>query len=134
MKNLLQFLLFNVATILSAFAQGVIPKEIAPELKSLELESNPDFSTKSDTIDFEKFYFSPPKNYHNYHLELPENIENYALLQKKLNVDLTRDQFSIIQNSEPLYTLRIMKPTGNHHMKIYEPDSTKNYTLLIKKF
>jgi hypothetical protein len=131
MKNLLLFLLFNIATILSAFAQGFIPKKIAPELKSFELNSNPDFSTKNDSIDFEKFYFSPPKNNS---LHLPETIKNYPLLQKKLNLDLTRDQFYIVQNSEPVYTLRIVEPTGNHHMKIYEPDSSKNYTLLIKKF
>jgi hypothetical protein len=131
MRNLLLFLLFNIATILSAFAQGFIPKKIAPELKSLELDSTPDFSTKNDSIDFGEFYFSPPKNYQ---WELPDTADNYNSLLKELNFDLNQDQIYSVQNTEPVYTLRIVKPTGNYPIQIYEPDSSKKYTLLIKEF
>ncbi|WP_057935920.1 hypothetical protein [Algoriphagus resistens] len=56
-----------------------------------------------------------------------------------LNLGETRlfqnqDNLEIITNPEPHYSMRIMKPSGNYPMKVYEPDSTKNYTLLIKEY
>ncbi|REG92808.1 hypothetical protein [Algoriphagus antarcticus] len=128
-KLFVLFLIFEVIS-LSSYCQGFIPRNLAPELKSLQLDTSLDFSAKNDSIDFGEFYFSPPKNYQ---LELPDTIDNYARLLKELNVDLTQDQIYIVQNPEPVYTLRIVKPIGNYPIKIYEPDSTEKYTLLIKE-
>lgn len=50
------------------------------------------------------------------------------------NLFQNQDNLEIITNPEPRYSMRIMKPSGNYPMKVYEPDSTKNYTLLIKEY
>lgn len=129
MKKLI-FLIFIVGTTyLNTQAQRFIPRTIEPQLKSLELDTSPEILGKNDSIDFGKLYLSPPKNLK---LEKPNSADTKASMLNQLK--LNQDQIYFVPNPEQIYALRILKPVGNHHMKIYEPDTTKNYTLLIKKF
>ena len=44
------------------------------------------------------------------------------------NID--QENLRIIQNPQTVYSLRIIKPSGNYPIKIHEPDATKKHTLL----
>lgn len=131
MTKLILLTFVITALSLQVRAQGFTPKDIAPELKDLEFGAFSDNVGKNDSLNFSRLYFSFPKKRH---LDLPETIQNYPLLHKELNVDLTADQLYVVQNPNPVYTLRIVEPIGNHHMKLYQPDSSKSYTLQIKNF
>lgn len=131
MRKLILLVFIAITVSLSAYAQGTIPKNISPELKGKGLDSIPQNLENSDTIDFGKFYFSPPINLQ---LEMPDSLNANHRLHNRISLYLNQDQIYRVPNSEPVYSLRIVKPTGNYHLKIYEPDPSKNYTLLVKKY
>tara|TARA_R110002124_G_C8633592_1_gene487559 strand:+ start:262 stop:498 length:237 start_codon:yes stop_codon:yes gene_type:complete len=72
MKKLLLLILIGSMISIGTHAQGFIPKSLSPELKSKELDSIPRNLDKRDTIDFGKFYFSPPNNLK---LEMTDTLE-----------------------------------------------------------
>ncbi|MCE7054535.1 hypothetical protein LZF95_07610 [Algoriphagus sp. AGSA1] len=95
-----------------------------------------------------KFNFEQPQNNRGF-LDIPfKGFGNDTVYFKKYdsldqfpdlnpgetNLFKNQDNLEIITNPEPKYSMRIIKPSGNYLMKIHEPDSTKNHTLLIKEY
>lgn len=129
MKKVLLITLLSIATCLSAFSQSVSSKKydlvfthpttgdnqkgihIKNSLPAEILLNDTTYIGKQDSLD---------------EISYPDMGET--------SLNLNQDNLRIIQNPATIYSLRIVKPSGNYPIQIYEPDSTKNYTLLIKDF
>ncbi|MDR7130748.1 hypothetical protein J2X69_003105 [Algoriphagus sp. 4150] len=130
MKKLLLFLLFASTACIPVFSQAISSKKYdftltppSSEYGQNLYESNREFTQNgliNDSIPF------PFKKFDGLGLSSP-SIGDTNLLYHK-------DQNQLVENPEKLYSLRIFKPSGNHPIQIYEPDSTKNFTLLIKEY
>ncbi len=100
-------------------------------------------------LNHEKFSFKQRQNiFDALDIVALEGLENDTIYIKKfdnieefLNLNLgdtklfqNQDNLKFIPNPETIYSMRIVKPIGNYPIQIHKPDSTKNYTLLIKDF
>ena len=125
MKTLLLFLAFGVATIVPAFCQVSNSEKYEFKLNLPSYANNLGKILSGDTINsLGEIQLGQFKNLDNF-LEKMEN--NPQLLYRK-------DRNDLVENPDPVYSLRIVKQTGNYPIQIYKPDTTKNYTLMIKKF
>lgn len=125
MKKLFLYLLFTVATILPAFSQVISSEKYDFKLTLPSYDNLKGMEVLKDTVfldgstQFRKF----------------DNFESFqGLMEKNNNLLYSKDENVVVINPEVVYSLRIVKPSGNYPIQIYKPDSTKNYTLLIKEF
>lgn len=128
MKKLILLSIATLGASLMAFSQNTSPgynelkngkfKFEQPQNKLDFLDAIPFKGFGTDTIFIKKY----------------ESLDQFPDLNPgETNLFQNQDNLEIITNPEPYYSMRIMKPCGNYPMKVYVPDSTKNYTLLIKK-
>lgn len=119
MKVLLLFILCHI-TCFSAYSQTHIPKQLK-------------FYHRNYTFDQGGHFYQTPDS-------MSKNSPfSDTLFNKKIEPGneiplYNRDEIQIFQNPETIYSMRIVKPEGNFPMRVYIPDSTKNYSLLIKEF
>lgn len=124
MKNLFLTAILLGLVGLSSFAQGVIPRSLAPKLKMPSIPDIKEHNFQSDSLLFNDI-FTPP-------FELDKNIlpePNNSLL------DFRREIRPILApDPVPIDRMPILDPKGNFAMKYYEPDSSINFTILKKDF
>ncbi|SFU12852.1 hypothetical protein SAMN04489724_4159 [Algoriphagus locisalis] len=129
MKKFLSYLLFTLATALPALSQSISSNKYDFNLSLPSLEEIQGLNSWQDTL--------PSINSWDNSAQLRQFDSTGSFLDKtaRNNKLLYRqDENEIVLNTEPIYSLRIITPGGNHPIQIYKPDSTKNYTLLIKEF
>ena len=125
MKTLLLFLAFGVATIVPAFCQVSNLEKYDFKLDLPSYDNHLGKILSGDMINSQgEIQLRQFKNLDDF-LEKMEN--NPQLLYRN-------DRNEVVENPDLVYSLRIVKPTGNYPIQISKPDTTKNYTLLIKKF
>ncbi|PZX47817.1 hypothetical protein [Algoriphagus chordae] len=129
MKKQILVILLTISTYAVSFSQGYQTKfrELTQEKPTYEHQENVLDSLASAPItglDNDTIYI---KKFDNIDRYLDLKLDDYKLFRNQ-------DKLNIISNTEPVYTLQIMKPTGNYPIQIYKPDSTKQYTVLIKDF
>jgi hypothetical protein len=75
-----------------------------------------------DSIDFRQFLYNPP-------------IHKYQLDPKSADKDLHFGQLENVDIEIPSSydNMPVIRPQGSYPLSIYKPDSTLNYTLMIKK-
>ncbi|RAI94110.1 hypothetical protein [Algoriphagus yeomjeoni] len=124
MKKLFLYMVFTITTIVPAFSQSISSQIYDFNLDLPTFESDLEFdlaqgsSKSSEAIQFRQF----------------KNLEDFQNTIENKNLPYRQDENLVVVNPDPVYSLRILKPTGNYPIQVYKPDSTKNYTLLIKKF
>ncbi|WP_425638352.1 hypothetical protein ACPUEN_03040 [Algoriphagus yeomjeoni] len=125
MKKLFLFTFFTAVTLVSAFSQSNSSQiydfnlDLPTFESDLEFELGQDSNKSSEVIQFRQF----------------KNLDDFRnRIEKNNNLLYTQDENLVVINPDPIYSLRIVKPTRNFPIQIYKPDSTKNYTLLIKEF
>ncbi|WPR76644.1 hypothetical protein [Algoriphagus sp. NG3] len=129
MKKPILFTFAILGTSLMAFSQNTSPGYIElkngkfkldqPQNKLDFLDTIPFTGLGNDTVYFKKH----------------DTLDQFPSLNLgETNLFQNQDNLDVITNPEPQYSMRIMKPSGNYHIKVYEPDSTKTYTLLIKEY
>lgn len=129
MKKLFLYSLFIVATVIPAFSQTTSSKKYDFKLNMPSIDTTLELSILEETMPS----FSPLDG--STQVRKFDNLEDFLDTMKKNNGLLyTQDESPIVINTNPIYSLRIVKPGGNHPIKIYKPDSTRNYTLLIKEY
>ncbi len=126
-----KLILLNLLALVTAFAAYSQNQPTYNELKSSKLLPNPShyyFDTlntlpltklENDTLIFNQFN---------------KRKDNWELKPGENQLFRNHDNIQLIPNPEILYSIRIMEPSGNFPIQIYRPDSTKNYTLLIKEY
>jgi hypothetical protein len=120
-----KFLLLAVLIIgyhLPTFSQTI--NQIQSDISSVKFGFNNSTKTlrHDDSIDFKQFLNNPP-------------IHKYQLDPKLADKDVRFGQLSNakIQAPHACDNMPIIHPQGSFPLKIYKPDSTVKYTLLIKK-
>ncbi|WP_192349780.1 hypothetical protein [Algoriphagus sp. Y33] len=128
MKELLLFLIFTSVTCISAFSQAISSKKYDLNFTPHTMDYSQNFhkiqdSTAQNGLFNDSFPF--------------KEFDGLGLLNPSIgdtNLLYFKDQNQLVENPEKLYTLRIFKPSGDHPIQIYEADSSKNFTLLIKEY
>ena len=129
MKKFLTYVFFTLATAIPALSQSSSSSKYDFNLSLPSLDKIQGLNGWQDTIptlgslDISALFkqFDSSRNF------LDKTVKNNKLLYRQ-------DENEIVLNTEPFYSLRIVTPRGNHPIQIYKPDSTKNYTLLLKEY
>ncbi|MFC5623900.1 hypothetical protein [Algoriphagus winogradskyi] len=125
MKNLFLYILLSVASIIPALSQVTNPKKYDFKLTLPSYDNLQRLEVLKDTVFFEG-------STQNKKFESFEGFPGY--IDKNNKLLYSQDENIVVINPAPFYSLRIITPSGNYPIQIYKPDSTKNYTLLIKDF
>ena len=122
MSKILLFAVLIIGYHLPTFSQPKNQLQIDSTVVKFGFNNNPKTLRHADSIDFKQFLNNPP-------------IHKYLLDPKLANKDVHFGQLSNakIQTPHPCDNMPIIHPQGSFAMRIYKPDSTVNYTLLIKK-
>lgn len=129
MKKLFLYLLLSVATGIPAFSQASSSKKYDFRLNLPSIDTTLESSILNDTVPS----FRPSDG--SAQFRQFDSLEHFIdTIEKNNGLLYTQDENAVVFNSDPIYSLRIVKPGANHPIKIYKPDSTKNYTLLIKEY
>jgi hypothetical protein len=122
MKKFLLLAVLIIGYQLPTFSQTI--NQFQSDTSSVKFGCNNSTKTlrHADSIDFKQFLNNPP-------------IHKYQLDPKLADKDV---HFGQLYNAKILTpsacdNMPIICPQGSFHMRIYKPDSTVNYTLLIKK-
>ncbi len=129
MKKLFLYVLFSAAIAIPAFSQVISSQKYDFKLTLPSFENIKELEILKDTV-YLSGSFDNSIQFRKFHN--PADFQDS--LGKGNHLLFQHDENVIVTNSKPIYSLRIMKPNGNYPIQIYKPDSTKNYTLLIKEF
>lgn len=125
MKKLFLYVLLSLGTVISAFSQATNPKKYDFKLTLPSYDNIQGLEVLKDTVFLDG----------STQIKKFESLEGFPGYMDKNNKLLySKDENVVVLNPDPVYSLRIVKPSGNYPIQIYKPDSTKNFTLLIKDY
>ena len=122
MKKFLLLVFLIIGYHLPTFSQSKSQLQIDSTVVKFGFNNSPKTLRHADSIDFKRFLNIPP-------------IHKYQLDPKLADKDVHFGQLynAKIQTSHSCDNMPIIHPHGYFPMPVYKPDSTINYTLLIKK-
>lgn len=123
MKKVLTLLVLLGLCSFSAFAQKTERNAASPGLKGLALDTLPRLTLPAipDSISERLSPFFPPST-----LDLPDF--------NGLDLSLRRELKHTTVQEARVQEMPVFKPEGNYASRIFTPDSTRHYTLLIKEY
>ena len=135
MKKLLLFSVFTLAISMSVFSQTSFSKKKEFNQKKFSFEKSLDIPNSKQVFDTLQSFSPKGFNMDTMFLEKFDSLEKFIDDNKaEKNLFQNQDHLQIVENIETIYSMRIVKPIGNFPIHIHQPDSTKNYTLLVKEF
>ena len=134
MKKLLLFSLFTLTTSIAVFSQTSFSRKEFTQ-KKFSFENSLDVPNSTQPFDTLQSFSPKGFNIDTMFLEQFDSLEKFIDgNQVEKNLFQNQDHLQIVENTETIYSMRIVKPIGNFPIQIHQPDSTKNYTLRIKEF
>ena len=123
MSKILLFAILIIGYHLPTFSQPKSQLQIDSTVTKFGFNNSPKTLRHADSIDFKQFLNNTP--IHKYQLD-PKLAEKGVHFGQLYNAQ--------IQTSHSCDNMPIFHPQGSFTMRIYKPDSTVNYTMLIKKY